>query len=181
MPGFAEIGFHMIFDVKMDGLFTRKAQFVANGNETEDLPKWDSYVSVISRETVRIALLYAALNDLDVAEGNWDKAVNPPARQAKLIECAQKRRLAQDHTHRVYDRDGMTRLQRDDSLKRLEAIVRNYVGDELICEIKLILKKEDVPDVELGKSGLLGRTTWLKSKPLPEDADDFRWRLHGAT
>ncbi|MEK6233247.1 MAG: type VI secretion system baseplate subunit TssG [Planctomycetales bacterium] len=64
-----------------------------------------------------------------------------------------------------------------DSLKRLQAIVRNYTGDELICEVKLILKKEEVPDVVLGKSGVLGRTTWLKSKPLAKDADDFRWRL----
>ena len=66
LPGHAEIGCHMVFDIKMDGEFTRKARFVANGNETHDLPKWDVYASVVSRETVRIAFLYAALNDLSV-------------------------------------------------------------------------------------------------------------------
>ena len=32
---YEEIGCHMIFDVKMDGSFTRKARFVANGDETD--------------------------------------------------------------------------------------------------------------------------------------------------
>ena len=54
------------FDIKMDGKFTRKTRFVANGNETVDLPKHDCYASVVSRESVRIAFLYAALNDLDI-------------------------------------------------------------------------------------------------------------------
>ena len=45
--GYSEIGCHMIFDIKMDGSFTKKAQFVANGHETEDLPQYDTYASVI--------------------------------------------------------------------------------------------------------------------------------------
>ena len=66
LPGYSEIGCHMIFDIKMDGQFTRKARFVANGHETSDVPQWNCYASVVSRETVRIALLYAALNDLSI-------------------------------------------------------------------------------------------------------------------
>ena len=67
LPGHAEIGCHMVFDIKMDGEFTCKARFMVNGNETNDLPKWDVYTSVVSRETmVCIAFLYAALNDLSV-------------------------------------------------------------------------------------------------------------------
>jgi hypothetical protein len=65
LPGFEEIGCHMVFDIKMDGKFTRKARYVANGNETEP-PTAQTYASVVSRDSVRIALLYAALNDLDV-------------------------------------------------------------------------------------------------------------------
>ena len=66
LPGFTEVGCHMIFDVKMDGKFTRKARYVANGNQTADIePAW-TYSSVVSRESVRIAFLHAALNDLDV-------------------------------------------------------------------------------------------------------------------
>ena len=66
LPGHAEIGCHMVFDIKMDGEFTCKACFVANSNMTNNLPKWDVYAIVVSRETVRIVFLYAALNDLSV-------------------------------------------------------------------------------------------------------------------
>jgi Reverse transcriptase (RNA-dependent DNA polymerase) len=54
---------HMIFDVKMD--LTRKARFVAGGHMT-DPPKDSTYSSVVSRDSIRLALLIAALNDLDV-------------------------------------------------------------------------------------------------------------------
>ena len=53
----------MIFDIKMD--FTRKARLVAGGHMT-DTPASLTYSSVVSRESVRIALLLAALNGLDV-------------------------------------------------------------------------------------------------------------------
>ena len=56
----------MVFDIKMDREFTRKACFIANGNKTNDLLKWDVYASEVSRESVHIAFLYAALNDLSV-------------------------------------------------------------------------------------------------------------------
>eukprot|EP00980_Cylindrotheca_fusiformis_P021606 scaffold8458_cov76-Cylindrotheca_fusiformis.AAC.2 len=52
LPGHAEVGLHMIFDVEMDGKFTRKARLVANGNETPVAPKYDRYSSVVSRESV---------------------------------------------------------------------------------------------------------------------------------
>ena len=45
--------------------FTRKARFVANGSKTPNLQS-STYAGVVSRESVRIALVYAALNDLDV-------------------------------------------------------------------------------------------------------------------
>jgi hypothetical protein len=37
LPGYQQIGCHMIFDKKMDGQFTRKARFVANRNKTRDV------------------------------------------------------------------------------------------------------------------------------------------------
>jgi hypothetical protein len=61
--GFQEIKCHMIFDVKMD--FTRKARFVAGGHMTET-PNSLTYSSVVSRDSVKIAFLITALNDLDV-------------------------------------------------------------------------------------------------------------------
>jgi len=50
LPGHSEIGLHMVFDIKMDGLFTRKARLVANGNETPEFPKYERYASVVSRK-----------------------------------------------------------------------------------------------------------------------------------
>ena len=52
--GYTEIVCHMVFDVKID--FTRKARFVAGGHLT-DAPDTITYSSVVSRNSVRIALL----------------------------------------------------------------------------------------------------------------------------
>ena len=64
--GYKEITCHFVFDVKLDGSFTRKARFCANGSKT-DVPKALSYSSVVSRESVRIAFLLASLNDVEVS------------------------------------------------------------------------------------------------------------------
>ena len=71
LVGFQRIGCHMVFDVKMD--FTRKARFVAGGHTT-DPPPCLTYASVVSRESVRIAFLIAALNDLDVSSADIGNA-----------------------------------------------------------------------------------------------------------
>jgi hypothetical protein len=63
VPGYKRIPGHIIWDVKMD--FTRKARYVAGGHRT-DPPKAITYSSVVSRESVRIALLLAGLNDLEI-------------------------------------------------------------------------------------------------------------------
>eukprot|EP00804_Cyclotella_cryptica_P018963 CCRYP_006471-RA/>CCRYP_006471-RA protein AED:0.29 eAED:0.29 QI:12/-1/1/1/-1/0/1/0/123 len=54
----------MIFDVKMED-FRCEARLVAGGHATK-APATLTYASVVSRETVRIALLIAALNDIDI-------------------------------------------------------------------------------------------------------------------
>jgi len=54
---------HLIFDIKMD--FTRKARFVAGGYVT-DPPSSITFASVVSRDSVRLAFLIAALNDFDL-------------------------------------------------------------------------------------------------------------------
>ncbi len=58
----------MIFDIKMED-FRRKARLVAVGHMTK-APATIPYASVVSCETVRIALLMAALNDLNVKVGD---------------------------------------------------------------------------------------------------------------
>ena len=62
--GYQRVNCHMIFDVKMED-FRRKARLVAGGHVTAP-PATITYASVVSRETVRIALTIAALNDLPV-------------------------------------------------------------------------------------------------------------------
>ena len=62
-PGHSYMEGHIIFDVKMEN-FRRKARYVAGGHQI-DTPAIMTYASVVSRESVRIALTIAALNDLD--------------------------------------------------------------------------------------------------------------------
>jgi hypothetical protein len=64
-PGFQKIKCHMIFDIKMGENFRRKARLVANGNETV-APATLTYSSVVSRDSVRIALTIASLNQLEI-------------------------------------------------------------------------------------------------------------------
>jgi hypothetical protein len=64
-PGYQKITGHMIFDVKMGENFRRKARFVADGHKTKT-PAALCYSSVVSRDSVRIALTIAALNGLDI-------------------------------------------------------------------------------------------------------------------
>ena len=45
--------------------FTRKARFVLDGHKTEK-PDISTYAGVVSRESIRIALTYVALNNLQV-------------------------------------------------------------------------------------------------------------------
>ena len=63
--GYQEVRCHLIFDVKMGENFWRKARFVAGGHTTE-VPSSLTYASVVSRDSVRIALTIAALNGLKV-------------------------------------------------------------------------------------------------------------------
>ena len=64
-PAYQKIDCHMIFDIKMGENFRRKARMVAGGHVTT-APASITYSSVVSRDSVRIALTIAALNDLQV-------------------------------------------------------------------------------------------------------------------
>jgi hypothetical protein len=63
--GYQRIDCNMIFDIKLSENFRRKARFVAGGHTT-DVPTILTYSSVVSRDSVRIALLIAALNGLQI-------------------------------------------------------------------------------------------------------------------
>jgi hypothetical protein len=66
--GHQKIPSHMVFDVKMED-FRQKARLVAGGHKTK-APATITYASVVSRETVQLALTIAALNDLEVKVGD---------------------------------------------------------------------------------------------------------------
>ena len=50
-----------------------------------------------------------------------------------------------------------------DSLKHLQAWIKNYVGLTLDWDVRLILKKEEMPQLRLGNDTGIGWSTWLMS------------------
>ena len=85
MPGYSLATCHLIFDVKMD--FTRKARFVLDGHKTPD-PEGSTWAGVVSRESVRIALTYAALNDIDICAADILNAyLQAPSSKKHYIIC----------------------------------------------------------------------------------------------
>ena len=52
-PGYEHVNVHMIFDINMDGKFTRNEILVADGHTTE-LPSSITYSSVVSMDSVSI-------------------------------------------------------------------------------------------------------------------------------
>ncbi|KAI2501495.1 Reverse transcriptase (RNA-dependent DNA polymerase) [Fragilaria crotonensis] len=89
MPiGYECIRCHMVFDIKIGDL-TRKARFCANGNET-DPPKESTFSTVVSRDTVRLFFLMAALHDTDILSADIQNAyLNAPVKE-KLYTIAGK-------------------------------------------------------------------------------------------
>jgi len=80
LVGYQFIKCHIVFDIKFDGL-VRKARLVAGGHKT-DTPSSVTYSSVVSRDSVRIAFLYAALNELSVVAADIGNAyLNAPSRE----------------------------------------------------------------------------------------------------
>jgi hypothetical protein len=93
LNGSLQINCHMIFDVKMD--FTRKARFVAGGHMTE-APSSLTFSSVVSRDSVRLAFLYAQLKGLDVLSCDVGNAyLYAPCREKIYfiggVECGEQR------------------------------------------------------------------------------------------
>jgi type VI secretion system protein ImpH len=60
-----------------------------------------------------------------------------------------------------------------DNPARLRALVRNFIGQELTWDVRLVLRRDQVPGLRLDGRGRLGWTTWLASAPPPGDPDDL--------
>ena len=58
-------------------------------------------------------------------------------------------------------------------LKLLSSIIKNYLGDELNWDIRLILKKQQRPATILGNYGQLGLSSWISNQKASSDAKDL--------
>ena len=83
--GWSKASGHLIFDVKMD--FTRKARWVKDGHCTPN-PTTLMYAGVVSRESISIALTYAALHNIDVKVADIKNAyLQAPSSEKHFIIC----------------------------------------------------------------------------------------------
>ena len=89
MPvGWTKSSGHMVFTVKMD--FTRKARWVKDGHKCPD-PEASNYAGVVSRESVRIALTYAALMEVNVLAADIRNAyLQAPTSEKHFIICGEE-------------------------------------------------------------------------------------------
>lgn len=91
----------------------------------------------------------------------------------RFWECQQKFRIKFGP---MGFKDYQRLLPGGDSVRRIAAWVRNYVGDEFGWELQLILRREEVPEIRLGETGQLGWSTWLGSKRFEEDVGSLLLR-----
>ncbi|MES2967730.1 MAG: type VI secretion system baseplate subunit TssG [Pseudomonadota bacterium] len=59
------------------------------------------------------------------------------------------------------------------SLARVDALVRNYIGDRLDWDVNLVLKGAEVPQPILGSTASLGQTLWIGHRKPGRDADEL--------
>ena len=141
----------------------------------------------IDNFAVVVADFFAMLAKVITFVGQW--LVLPPSNQCRLGESAGTGTLGTTAIvgSRFWEtqlkfrlRLGPMRLEDlyrmlpiGDAFRRLKCWVLNYSGQEYFWDVQLVLKAEEVPETRLGEAGLLGWTTWLKSKPFTHDADDL--------
>ena len=63
------------------------------------------------------------------------------------------------------------------SMASLRDWVLNYSGFGLGCTLRLVLQRDQVPSIRLGRQGQLGHTTWLGRRRSPTDADDLELQV----
>lgn len=69
-----------MFDVRFD--LTRKARLVAGSYRNKDVLAHLTYASIVSRDSIIIALILAALNDVDIPVGDIGNAyLNAPCEE----------------------------------------------------------------------------------------------------
>jgi type VI secretion system protein ImpH len=180
------------FGVWIGATFGQGAPAFANRDEIPDLAK-RHYAARLSLQTRNAEGLEAIVEDffgvparvlpfrgtwLDIPpEARWllgtsreggELGVSTTA-GARLWDRAQSFRLALGPLNLAdYERF----LPGGPALRRLAALVRNYLGEELDWDVNLILDRDAVPPFPLGGPVRLGTTTWLSCrKPARDPAD----------
>lgn len=59
------------------------------------------------------------------------------------------------------------------SFRRIKDFVRLYSGDQFTWDVQMVLARAEVPPIQLGRTGRLGWTSWLKTKLFDHDAEDI--------
>src|SRR5210317_1293619 len=70
--GYIRISYHFVHDVKFD--LRRKARLVMGGHRTPDVPDVEVYSRVVSIETIRVAFVLAASNNIQVCGADLSTA-----------------------------------------------------------------------------------------------------------
>ena len=70
--GYKQIPYHFVFDAKFDG--RKKARLVAGGHRAPEVPENEIYSGVVSIETIRVAFVLAAMNNLEVCAADVSTA-----------------------------------------------------------------------------------------------------------
>jgi hypothetical protein len=76
----------MVFDIRHQNERHKESRWVLDGHLTADPERISTYAGVVSRDSVRIALTYAAFNDLDVTAADIPNAyLQAPSSQQDYI------------------------------------------------------------------------------------------------
>jgi hypothetical protein len=88
MPvGYQKINCHVVFDVKI--MLEHKAWYVAGGHQTEPTKDMTFVVSIVLRDSIWIAFLVAALNDLEILSADVARAyLNARAKEKVYTKLA---------------------------------------------------------------------------------------------
>ena len=81
LPGYQKLTCHLIFEIKLSENFRRKARFVVDGHN-HPVKLSPSYSTIVSRDSVRIPFLLAALNLLEILSCDIQNAyLSAPCRE----------------------------------------------------------------------------------------------------
>ena len=89
---------------------------------------------------------------------------------ASIWQCQDKFRIV---IGPLAEHDYLRLLPPSESVERLRELVRSYVGDEFVWDVRLILNRADVRPLVLGERSQLGFNSWLISGKLEKDPREY--------